>query len=149
MTSLKRPLDSFDQTSSLGYETFDQASTLDYDSQRFSQNSSQTPPDQSDLSQADHHNSSSWGTVWDEVVGIPRVDIGDVSAGAELCFDENIFAPINDTHDDYQTWPLENHDLGAFGTNGLDIPMLEPMFSAEAPQAGYDICYGMVSRARF
>lgn len=149
MTSLKRPFGSLDQTSTFEFESFDQTTTLDYDSQQFSQDPSRSPPDHRDSSQADHHNSRSWGTIWDEVVGIPRVDIGNVSGDAELCFDENIFAPINDTHDEFQTWSLEDHGLGVFATDSLDIPTLKPTFSAESPQPGYDICYGMVSRTRF
>ncbi|KEF62318.1 uncharacterized protein A1O9_00290 [Exophiala aquamarina CBS 119918] len=148
MTSLKRPFHNFDQTSTLGEESFEQTLNLDWDSQQFAQDPSRSPPDHRHLSRADHHNTHSWGTVWDEVVGIPRVDIGNAAGGAELTFDENILPPINDTHDAFQTWSFDDHDLGFFATDSLDIPTLMPTVSAESPQPGYEICYGMIYRAK-
>lgn len=132
MASLKRSFDDIDQTS-----------TLDYDHHQFqqsSQDSSLSPPGASYLADHNHHD---WGLAWNEVIGIPRVDAGELVDENETFSEGFVFPALSNVHDGFQSWP--ENGLGAFSNYGLDEPASQPTSNTEHPRAGFDICFGMVS----
>jgi hypothetical protein len=135
MTSLKRPFDSLDPTS-----------TLDDDYYQNSQYSSLNSLLHGDSAQTENI-TCDWDSVLDDVIGNPRLGAGENSDGDEPSSNERIFSSINNVYNEFQLGSF--HDPGIFDIDCRNDLILQPTAVAESPEPAFNLCYGMVSRVRF